>query len=125
MKILITDDSNNWVNHHLKCLKSFLPEDTIFEIANWAKEGLDRITLNIDEPYDVIFTDMQMESDFLPLYAGEWFIKQIKTYKEYSNTKIIIASAAPDIKRIAEKYNVDYIPKGMCQLIDSYKKLLE
>ena len=68
---------------------------------------------------------MQMESDFLPLYAGEWFIKQIKTYKEYSNTKIIIASAAPDIKRIAEKYNVDYIPKGMCQLIDSYKKLLE
>ena len=125
MKILITDDSNNWVNHHLKYLKSFLPEDTIFEIANWAKEGLDRITLNIDEPYDVIFTDMQMESDFLPLYAGEWFIKQIKTYKEYSNTKIIIASAAPDIKRIAEKYNVDYIPKGMCQLIDSYKKLLE
>lgn len=120
MKILVTDDSNNWINHHVKCLKSFLPEDTIIDTANWAKEGLDKITLNIDEPYDVIFTDMQMESDFLPLYAGEWFIKQIKTYKEYSNTKIIITSAAPDIRRIAEKYKVNYIPKGMCQLIDSY-----
>ena len=125
MKILVTDDSNNWVNHHVKCLKSFLPEDTIIETANWAKEGLEKITLNIDEPYDVIFTDMQMESDFLPLYAGEWFVKQIKTYKEYSNTKIIIASAAPDISKIAEKYEVNYIPKRMCQFIESYKKLFE
>ena len=114
MKILITDDSNNWVNYHLTCLKSFLPEDTIFETANWAKEGLEKITLNIDEPYDI-----------LPLYAGEWFVKQIKTYKEYSNTKIIIASAAPDISKIAEKYEVNYIPKRMCQFIESYKKLFE
>jgi len=123
MKILITDDSANWLQHHKKCLKSFLPADTEIDTANWAKEGLDKITLNIDEPYDIIFTDMQMESDFLPLYAGEWFIKQIKTYKEYSNTRIVIISAAPDIKRIAEKYSVEFIPKRMCQLLESYKQL--
>ena len=88
-------------------------------------EGLEKITLNIDTPYDVIFTDMQMESDFLPMYAGEWFVKQIKTYKEYKNSRIIIISAAPNIKKIAEKYNVEYLPKPMCQLRENYIKLFK
>lgn len=123
MKILVTDDSENWVQHHISCLKSFLPKDTEFDKANWAKDGLDKVMFNIDEPYNIIFTDMQMEGDFLPLYAGEWFIRQIKTFKEYSNTSIVIISAAPDIKKIAEKYNVKYIPKRMCQSIKPYKEI--
>lgn len=125
MKILITDDSIGWIEYHLNNLKQALPENTLFDIAKSAKEGLDKIILNIDTPYDVIFTDMQMESDFLPLYAGEWFIKQIKTYKEYQNTRIVIISAAPNIKTIAEKYNVEYLPKSMCQLKENYKKLFK
>ena len=123
MKILVTDDSENWVQHHITCLKAFLPEDTEFDRANWAKDGLDKVILNIDEPYDIIFTDMQMEGDFLPRYAGEWFIKQIKTFKEYSKTAIVIISAAPDIKKIAEKYDVKYIPKRMCQSLTAYKEV--
>ena len=123
MKILVTDDSESWVQHHITCLKAFLPEDTEFDRANWAKDGLDKVILNIDEPYDIIFTDMQMEGDFLPLYAGEWFIKQIKTFKEYSRTAIVIISAAPDIKKIAEKYDVKYIPKRMCQSLTAYKEV--
>lgn len=123
MKILVTDDSSGWIEYHLNVLKQILPENTQIDFAKSAKEGLDKITLNIDSPYDVIFTDMQMESDFLPMYAGEWFIKQIKTYKEYQNSRIIIISAAPNIKTIAEKYNVEYLPKSMCQLKENYKKL--
>lgn len=123
MKILVTDDSEKWVQHHIACLKSFLPEDTEFDITNWAKDGLDKVMFNIDSPYDVIFTDMQMESDFLPLYAGEWFVRQIKTFKEYSKTSIVIVSAAPDINKIAEKYDVKYIPKRMCQSLTAYKEI--
>lgn len=124
MKILVTDDSNNWVEYHVNVLKGLFFEDTIIDTARSAKEGLDKIIFNADEPYDLIFTDMQMESDFLPMYAGEWFLKQIKTFKEYNNTRIVIISAADGIKRIAEKYGVEYLPKMMCRLKESYKTLL-
>lgn len=123
MKILVVDDSSGWVDYHISALNLFLPEDKEIDFAKSAKEGLDKITLNIDSPYDVIFTDMQMEGDFLPMYAGEWFIKQIKTYSEYQNTRIVIISAAPNIQKIAEKYDVEYLPKSMCQLKESYKNL--
>ena len=33
------------------------------------------------ERIDIIITDLQMENDFEPKYAGEWFIEQIKTFK--------------------------------------------
>ena len=125
MKILVTDDSSGWIEYHVNALRQILPAGCEIDMAKSAKEGLDKITLNIDSPYDVIFTDMQMESDFLPMYAGEWFVKQIKTYKEYNNSRIIIISAAPNIKRIAEKYNVEYLPKPMCQLRENYSKLFE
>ncbi len=125
MKILVTDDSTGWIEYHTKALAQILPSDTEIDTAKSAKEGLDKITLNIDSPYDVIFTDMQMESDFLPLYAGEWFIRQIKTFPQYENTRIIIISAAPNIKAIAEKYDVKYLAKPMCQLKSNYSKLFE
>ena len=124
MKILVTDDSTGWIDYHVNVLNSLFDAETVIETAKSAKEGLEKITANIDEPYDIIFTDMQMESDFLPLYAGEWFIKQIKTYKEYENSRIIIISAAPNIKRIADKYNVEFLQKSMCQLKENYKNLL-
>ena len=90
------------------------------QIANSAKEGVERLTASIDAPYDFILTDMQMEPDFLPFYAGEWFIKQIKFFNEYKNTKIIIISAAENIKQIAKNYDVSYIPKYKCNDIQSY-----
>ena len=125
MKILIVDDSSRWIMHHESVLREIFENKIAIDTADCAKRGVEKLTLSIDEPYDVIFTDMQMESDFLPLYAGEWFIKQIKFFKEYKNTKIIIISAASNIKYIAEKYGVDYIPKYSCNDINSYcNKLL-
>lgn len=123
-KILITDDSPKWVNYHKYAVEQVFQNEE-FEIftAYSAKEGLDMITFYYDKPFDIILTDMQMEIDFSPLYAGEWFIKQIKTYPKYNDTKIIIISAAYNIKDIAKKYNVEYIPKSACQSLENYKIL--
>lgn len=122
MKILIVDDSTNWVEYHIHNLRKFLPQDTEYQTATSARQGVDKITSAVDEPYDVIFTDMQMESDFLPLFAGEWFIKQIKTFKEYEDKKIIAVSAAGNLKQIAAKYGVSYIPKLNCNDMKSYQE---
>lgn len=125
MKILIVDDSPKWVMYHESAIREIFGNNAIVDTADSAQKGVEKITLSIDSPYDVIFTDMQMESNFLPLYAGEWFIRQIKFFDEYKNTRIIIISATSDIKRIAEKYDVDYIPKYMCNNINTYcNKLL-
>lgn len=121
-RILVVDDSIKWVEYHIEALK--LQENFEIETAYSAKSGLAKVEVNIDNPFDIIFTDMQMETDFLPLYAGEWFIEQIKTFKEYKDTKIVIISATSDVKRVAEKYNVSYLPKYLCTDLDRYKTIL-
>ena len=124
-KVLIVDDSHKWVEYHKSVVEGILKNEVEIDTAFSAKEGVEKLTLSIDSPYNFIFTDMQMESDFIPLYAGEWFIKQIKIFNEYQNTKIIIISATSNIQQIAENYNVDYIPKYKCNDINEYcNKLL-
>ena len=124
-KVLIVDDSHKWVEYHKSAVEEILKNEVEIDTAFSAKEGVEKLTLSIDSPYDFIFTDMQMEPDFIPLYAGEWFIKQIKFFNEYKNTKIIIISATSNIRQIAENYNVDYIPKYKCNDINEYcNKLL-
>lgn len=124
-KILIVDDSPNWVRYHENAVRILLNNNVSIETAFSAKEGVERLMSSIDEPYDVILTDMQMEPDFLPLFAGEWFIKQIRFMKEYNNTKIVIISAASNIRAIAEKYKTDYIPKYACRNEGAYDKIGE
>lgn len=125
MKILIVDDSEKWVIYHKSAVEEIFNGKVVVETAFSAKQGVEKLISSLDEPYDFIFTDMQMESDFLPLFAGEWFIKQIKHFNEYKNTKIIIISAASNVKQIAKTYDVEYIPKYSCNDINSYcNKLL-
>lgn len=124
-RILIVDDSSRWVLYHKDAVREILGGEAEIDTASSAKEGVERLMSSIDCPYDFIFTDMQMESDFLPFYAGEWFIKQIKFFNEYKNTKIIIISTTSNIRQIAEKYSVDYIPKYRCNDLKEYcNKLL-
>ncbi len=124
-KVLIVDDSYKWVEYHKSAVEEIFKDEVEIDTTFSAKEGVEKLTLSIDSPYDFIFTDMQMEPDFIPLYAGEWFIKQIKFFNEYKNTKIIIISATSNIRQIAENYNVDYIPKYKCNDINEYcNKLL-
>ncbi len=124
-RVLIVDDSSKWILYHKDAVREVLKNDVEIDTASSAKEGVEKLMSSIDAPYDFILTDMQMEPDFLPLYAGEWFIKQIKFFKEYKNTKIIIISATGNIRQIAENYSVDYIPKYRCNDIKEYcNKLL-
>ncbi len=124
-RILIVDDSSRWVLYHKDAVREIFGGEAEIDTASSAKEGVERLMSSIDCPYDFIFTDMQMESDFLPFYAGEWFIKQIKFFNEYKNTKIMIISATSNIRQIAEKYSVDYIPKYRCNDLKEYcNKLL-
>ena len=125
MKILIVDDSQKWVYSHETAVRTIF-KNVITETANSAQDGVNKLIGALNEPYDFILTDLDMETDFLPLYAGEWFIKQIKFFKEFKNSKIIIISGAGNIKYIAEKYDVEYIPKYSCSDINSYcNKLLQ
>ncbi len=119
-KILITDDSQSWVKHHFEVIKQLFGDKYEIDTAFSAKQANEKIYLNEDAPYDIIMTDMQMESDFLPLFAGEWLIEQIQKLPKYLNCKIVICSAAQNIKLIAEKYNVDYLPKYNCRNINNY-----
>ena len=110
-KVLIVDDVPGWVRFHQNNIE-YLNLEVQIDTANSAREAVSKLEASIDEPYTTIFTDLQMESDFLPKMAGEWFVEQIKTYsKYYKDTKVVIVSASPSIKNIAERHGVLYLPK--------------
>ena len=124
MKILIVDDIKGWRDYHLNAIRAIYP-DAEFQTAESAREAYDKILENNDAPFDIIFTDMQMENDFDPKYAGEWLIEQIKTFRNYANTKIVIVSAAYNISHIAEIYGVNYIRKSTARNFpDVYESVL-
>ena len=123
MKILIVDDVKGWRDYHSYIMNELF-ENAEIQTAESAREGCDKLLENNESPFDIIITDMQMESDFEPKYAGEWFIEQIKTFKNYKNTRIVIISAAYNIPAIAKNYEVDYIRKGTARSFpDAYKFL--
>ncbi len=126
-RILIVDDVPGWVRFHEQNIRHLNIPNIEIDTANSAREALSKLEVSIDNPYDVIFTDLQMESDFLPKYAGEWLIEQIKTFKEYNSTKIIIISASPNIRIIAERNQVLYLSKTIARNADSesYRAFLE
>ncbi|MCM1003887.1 MAG: response regulator [Candidatus Gastranaerophilales bacterium] len=110
MKILIVDDIEGWREYHKKIVSEIFEEAEIV-LAESAREGYDKLMEYNNAPFDIIITDLQMESDFEPQYAGEWFIEQIKGFKAYLNTKVVIISGAYNIKHIAEVNGVECIPK--------------
>lgn len=126
-RILIVDDVPGWVRFHEQNIRHLNIPNIEIDTAISAREALSKLEMSIDNPYDVIFTDLQMESDFLPKYAGEWLIEQIKTFKEYNSTKIVIISASPNIRIIAERNQVLYLSKTIARNADSesYRAFLE
>lgn len=126
-RILIVDDVPGWVRFHEQNIRHLNIPNIEIDTAISAREALSKLEVSIDNPYDVIFTDLQMESDFLPKYAGEWLIEQIKTFKEYNPTKIVIISASPNIRIIAERNQVLYLSKTSARNADSesYRAFLE
>ena len=125
-KVLVVDDQSGWRNYNSVAVYEVLGKDIILDTASSANEGYTKLLENENEPYDYILTDMQMELNYTPLMAGEWLIEQIKLLNSYYKTNVIIISASPKIKLIAENYNVDYIPKSIALAsLDKYKELLK
>ncbi len=112
-RILIADDTNSWLYFHKDTISKLYGD--MFEIvtANSASEALSVIKHNLDNPFCLIITDLQMELDYEPKLAGEWLIENIKTIKEYSYTNIVIISAMYNIESIAKKLNVECISKTL------------
>ena len=109
---LIVDDSPSWNNFHYENLKALYGNEIEIDRAYTAREGYDWVYNYIDNPYDVIITDLSMEYDFAPKFAGEWLVEQIQLLKQYYKTKIIIVSGSMQIKNIAEGFGTDYVPKA-------------
>ena len=110
-KVLIVDDVKGWRDQHLFILKELLT-DAVFDMASSAREAYELVYNTINEPYDLILTDLQMEEDFSPKYAGEWFVEQVKLLKQYDRTRIVIISATYNIGLIAEGLGVKYLSKS-------------
>ena len=126
MRVLIVDDVPGWIKFHQINLEYLGIENLEIDTAANANEALSKIEVSIDEPYDVIFTDLQMESNFLPKLAGEWLVEQIKMFDEYKNTKITLISASPSIEQIAKRQGVNYLSKFTARNSDSqiYRQFL-
>lgn len=115
IRILAVDDMPQWRNFHKSALNTIL-KDTDFELVlkNSATEALEVIQESAKTnayQFDLIISDLQMETAYEPDYAGEWLIKNVKMLPSYINTPIIIVSAAYNINFIAENLGVDCISK--------------
>ena len=122
-KILIVDDIKGWRDYHSFIMQGLF-ENAEIQTAEAEREGYDKLLENNKSPFDIILTDLQMESDFEPKFAGEWFVEQIKTFKNYLNTKVVIISASYNIKTIAESLGVESISKTTARnFSDVYKSV--
>ena len=125
-KVLVVDDQAGWRKFNSETIFTILGNNIILDTASSGEEGLRKYVESSNDPYDYLLTDMQMESNYYPLMAGEWLIEQVQSLNYSYKTKIIIISAAPMIKYIAGKYNVDYISKQNATIsIKPYSELIK
>lgn len=125
-RILIAEDSLEWQKVHITLLHSYLQIPVNVTMASSAREGLEFVQDNLKTPFDLILTDLQMETEFLPEFAGEWFVKSIKNIPQYSKVPIIIISAAYNIGFIANSLGVGSLSKrSLINNTNSYNLMLD
>lgn len=110
--ILIVDDIEKWRTFNSNAVRAVLGNDISIKTADSASDAYDKLLQSIDNPFDLILTDLQMEDNFAPKYAGEWLVEQILMLPQYKNTKVIMISASYNINYIAENLGVNHIPKS-------------
>ncbi len=108
-RILVVEDSPQWQNFHKTMLEAHLKEPFRLKIASSAREGLKIV--EDEEPFDIIFSDLQMETEFLPKFAGEWFVENAKNSPKTAKSKIVLVSATYNIGFIAAQLGVEYVSK--------------
>ena len=122
-QVLIVDDVKGWRDFNSNIVDEIFSGEVEITTADCAKAAYD--ILLTEKPFDIIITDMQMEDDFAPKFAGEWLIEQIKTFSRYMNTKVVIISASYNARHIAETLGVGCIPKSTAlKCISAYKEIL-
>lgn len=114
LQILIVDDSEGWRIFNKDAVSSVIGEESVkITLANSAKEAYNFLLQNDKKPFDLILSDLQMESDFAPMSAGEWFVTQVKNTRSYFNCKVLLISGMYNIEFVADKLGVDFISKRM------------
>ena len=125
-RILIAEDTYSWQRFHIDLLRKYDNFEIELFVADSARQALDFVYENINNPFDLVFTDLQMESDFLPKMAGEWFVEQLLSFDKYKKIPIVIVSAAYNISFIADNLGVNYLSKRtLINSPDSYYFLLD
>lgn len=112
IKILIVEDSTEWIKFHINLLNQLLEDDSFeidFEIS--ARAGFNKVIKKSETRYDLIISDLEMEEISGENYAGGWFIRNILKREECKNSKILIISGSHDINQVAKEFNVDFISK--------------
>lgn len=112
LKILIVDDTLGWRNFNKEIIEKLF-EHCIIDLAESARDGYDKVLFADKNPYDLIITDLQMESDFAPMIAGEWLVKQILTFKTYKTSQILIISGMYNIEMTADLLGVECLSKRL------------
>lgn len=114
LKILIVDDSIGWRNFHKELLEKIFNEKDISIItADSARTGYDKILYTTKNPFDIIISDLQMESDFAPMIAGEWLVRQILNFSQYKTSQILLISGMYNIEMTADMLGVNCLSKRM------------
>lgn len=123
-RILVVEDSREWQKFHKTMLDESIDGEYYLRIASCAREGIE--ILEAEEPFGLIFSDLQMETEFLPELAGEWFVKNAKQSEKTQKTKIVLVSATYNIGFIAVKLGVDYLSKRtVINFPDSYISMVK
>lgn len=122
--VLIVDDVAGWRKFNAEIITELFGNDVDIDTAESATQAYDLLLQA--KPYDIILTDLQMEDDYAPKFAGEWLIEQIRTFNRYNCTKVVIISASYNVRHVAENYNVECIPKSTAlKCISAYKEVLD
>lgn len=111
-RILIVDDSESWLMFHKSLIEELYGDLFEITLAHSAEEAYTLVRQNINSPFNLIITDMQMEMMY-DVEAGEWLIQRVKELSKYFACKIVIISGIYNIQMIADKYNVDCISKNI------------
>lgn len=121
-KILIVDDVKGWRDFNSNVVFEIFGEDVDITTADSATSAYDLLLEN--QQFDIIITDLQMEDTYSPKIAGEWFVEQIRSFNSYKNTKIVIISAAYNLRHIAETLGVECIPKATAlKCVSAYREV--
>ena len=121
--VLIVDDVKGWRDFNTNVMFELFGHDLNIDTAESATQAYDFLLQN--KPYDIILTDLQMEDNYAPKYAGEWLVEQIKTFSRYNSTIVVMISAAYNIRNIADNLEVNCIPKSTAlKCISAYKEIL-